>query len=382
MLLKKVFFLIALTILFSFEVYSAEAPTVSAECAAVIIADTGEIIYQKQPHKRHSMASTTKIMTGLLAIESGRLNETVTCRDISSQGSSVGLKKGDKLTLEALVYGLLLESGNDAAAQCAVFLSGSEENFARLMNKKAKELNMQSTNFVTSSGLDSTEHYSTAYDMALLGAYAVRNPVFRDFCSSKSKTVTFIEPDITVTFSNHNRLLSACDGVFGIKTGFTKKSGRCLVSACERNDVTLIAVTLNAGDDWNDHIKLYDYAFDEITRQKIYFHLPESIRVYSGKAEQIKIQAGKNQHIYAHMSRGKNLRQKIYLPDFIYAPVSSGEVIGRYELYDDDTLVLSENIIAKESVEAIEEKPDLFERIRRKIKDLFINRKETAFQPA
>lgn len=373
MLLKKTVLILAFILLFSFSVYSAEKPSLSAESAVLINGDTLEVIYEKNAHERHSMASTTKIMTALLAIESGKMSQVVTADNITTEGTAIGIKKGYKMTLDALVWGMLLESGNDAAKLAAEFLSDSEESFSVLMNKKAEEIGMMSTHFVTASGLDSQEHYSTAYDMAILGAKAVKNPVFREICSSKTKTVQFIEPEISMTFSNHNRLLYSCEGVFGIKTGFTKKSGRCLVSSCVRNGVTLICVTLNAGDDWNDHIKLYDYGFDCINYSKVVFRLPEEVKVYGAEKLALGINCEDYNSVVAFCGKEEQLTQKVYLPSFLYAPIKAGEVIGRVELYKDSTLIYSRDILATQSINAIKptQRKGFFIKIKDKLLDIF-----------
>lgn len=357
MLLKKLIVILVILISFTFSAYAGEVPVVSAQSAVLINADTKEIIFQKNAYTKRSMASTTKIMTGLLAVESGRLSDVVTVGKINSEGSSIGLKNGYKLTLEALAYGMMLESGNDAAVVCAEFLAGNEETFSRLMNEKAEEIGMRDTNFVTASGLDSKEHYSTAYDMALLGAYAVGNPAFCEIFSTKNKRVDFIEPDISVTFSNHNKLLSRCDGVFGIKTGFTKKSGRCLVTACERDGITLIAVTLNAGDDWNDHRKLYEYGYENCVSNEIFIRLPECVRVYSGSCSELNIGLVKNP-VSLGLSDNSGITQKIYLPDFVYAPVKCGDTVGRAELYKDSKLICSYDILAQTDIDCVEPLPE------------------------
>lgn len=369
MLHNKLILIFILIFTFSFSVYSADEPTLSAHSAVLINAETKEIIYEKDAFTKRSMASTTKIMTGLLAVESGRLSETVSVGDIRSEGSSIGLKKGHKISLEALTYGMMLESGNDAAVVCAEFLAGSEKAFSHLMNMKAKEIGMTETNFETASGLDSGEHYSTAYDMALLGACAVKNPIFREICSTKNKRVDFIEPDISVTFSNHNKLLSWCDGVFGIKTGFTKKSGRCLVTACERNGTVLIAVTLNAGDDWNDHRKLYEYGYEKCEESEIFIRIPDSIKVYSGCEDKINIEV-ENNPVAIALADNKGLTQKIFLADFLYAPIKVGDVVGKAELYKEGRLICSYNIIAQSSVESVLPAPEK-KSLWSKIADIF-----------
>ena len=374
MLLKKLLLSLFLVLFFSFNVYSADIPSLSAQSAILINADTKEIIYEKNAYQRRSMASTTKIMTSILAIESGRLNEVVTAENMSAEGSSIGLKTGNKLTLETLVWGMLLESGNDAAKLTANHIAGSEEAFAKLMNDKSVAIGMTDTNFVTASGLDDSQHYSTAFDMALLGAYAIKNPIFSEMCSAKVKTVDFIEPDISLTFSNHNRLLSMYDGVFGVKTGFTKKSGRCLVSACSRDGVNFVAVTLNAGGDWNDHIKLYDYGFENLRYEDVYLRLPDSIRVYGSEKSECNISVSKSPLTVAVSENVKGLQQKIYLPSFLYAPVKKGEIIGKVELYSDDRLISVVNILAADdigSISPIPEKENILKKLADKITDFF-----------
>ena len=374
MLLKKLLLSLFLVLFFSFNVYSADIPSLSAQSAILINADTKEIIYEKNAYQRRSMASTTKIMTSILAIESGRLNEVVTAENMSAEGSSIGLRTGNKLTLETLVWGMLLESGNDAAKLTANHIAGSEEAFAKLMNDKSVAIGMTDTNFVTASGLDDSQHYSTAFDMALLGAYAIKNPIFSEMCSAKVKTVDFIEPDISLTFSNHNRLLSMYDGVFGVKTGFTKKSGRCLVSACSRDGVNFVAVTLNAGDDWNDHIKLYDYGFENLRYKDVYLRLPDCIRVYGSEKCECNISISKSPLTVAVSENVKGLQQKIYLPSFLYAPVKKGEIIGKVELYSDDRLISVVNILAADDIGSISpmpEKENILKKLADKITDFF-----------
>ncbi len=376
MLHKKLILILILIFTFSFSVYSAEEPSLSAYSAVLIDAETKEIIYEKNAHTQRSMASTTKIMTAILAVESGRFSQTVTAGEIQTEGSSIGLKKGYKLTLESLAYGMMLESGNDAAEVVAEFLAGSEEEFSVLMNKKADEIGMTNTNFVTASGLDSADHYSTAYDMALLGAYAVENPIFREICSLKSKRIDFIEPDISVTFSNHNKLLSWCDGVFGIKTGFTKKSGRCLVTACERGGRELIAVTLNAGDDWNDHTKLYNYGFDVIENTELFIRLPQSVQVYSGTLSEISVEIKNNPVSLSFAKDEGTVTQKIYLPKFVYAPVKYGDIIGWAELYKNGSFIGRFHITASCNVDAVAplpEKKSIWSKIADKFKEYKTN---------
>ncbi len=374
MLLKKLFLTLIFILIFSFSVYSADEPSLSAYSAVLINAETKEIIYEKNAYTERSMASTTKIMTSIIAIESGKLFQVVTAKNMEAEGTSIGLKEGYKLTLETLVWGMMLESGNDAAKLTANYLSGSEENFAVLMNKKATEIGMLNTNFVTASGLDSKDHYSTAYDMALLGAYAVNNPTFREICSAKTKRVEFVEPGVARTFSNHNRLLSSCEGVFGIKTGFTKKSGRCLVTACERDGTVLVAVTLNAGDDWNDHKKLYNYGFEVCGAEEVFVRLPDSVKVYGGCGDKVRIHLKDNPIKISRKDKSSNITQRVYLPEFIYAPLASGDILGKIELIKDGKVIFESSILSSDEIFAVDplpEKKSIFDRILSKIKEIF-----------
>lgn len=330
MLIKKVFLLFLIISLFPLSAFASEYPSVSADAAVVMDCSTGEILYSLNPHKRLSMASTTKIMTSIIAIESGKMNVNVTAdKDIICDGTSIGIEKGNTFKLETLIYAMLLESGNDAAMLTAEFLGGSESEFAEMMNEKAKSLGMENSNFVTSSGLDAEEHYSTAYDMAILGSYAVNNPVFRNMCSKKTETVHYISPEISRTYSNHNKLINMYDGVFGVKTGFTRKSGRCLVSACEQNGAVLVAVTLNAPDDWNDHISMFDYCFDNISDEVYSPVIPDNILIYGGMNNKVGL-------FYPEITvnaSNRPIKYTVSLPSFIYAPINKGDIVGNITLY-------------------------------------------------
>jgi len=371
LLIKKFLIIFIILTLFPISVFSAYYPETSAKSAILINADTKEILYEKNAHEFLSMASTTKIMTSLLAVESGRLSDFVTAeKDYNCEGTAISIKKGNTFTLETLVYAMLLESGNDAAELTADYLAGSQAEFAKLMNKKADEIGMNSTCFVTSSGLDSEGHGTTAYDMAVLGSYAIKNPVFRKICSTEKASVEYVSPDISSTFVNHNKLLKSYEGIIGVKTGFTKKSGRCLVTACERNGTTLVAVTLKAPDDWNDHKKLFDYGFSIQTEKSIEIQIPYNITVYGSHNNSVKIQADVDKFSTA---RGNNedISYKIHLNKWIYAPVKDGDIIGYADIYIGNKLAKQINISAIENAELseINNKPNFS--LRYKIKRIF-----------
>ena len=232
-----------------------EAVEVSAAAAVLMDADSGRLLYEKNGEERMLIASTTKLMTALVALEQGSLQQEITVTGgHMAEGSSMYLRPGEKLTLETLLYGLLLCSGNDAALAVTECMGGAVPFVAR-MNEKAAELGMENTHFANPNGLDDEAHYSTAEDMAKLAAAAMDDPVLRRVASTRTARIG------GRTLTNHNKLLSRVEGCVGLKTGYTRAAGRTLVSCAERDGVRLVAVTLQDGDDWNDHASLYEQGF-------------------------------------------------------------------------------------------------------------------------
>ena len=326
---------------------------ISARSAIVISEHTGEIIFEKNAYERLPIASTTKILTSLIAIESGKLqNELVISSDmVKVEGTSMGLLPGDSVSVDELVHGMLLQSGNDAANAIGYFLGGSLPSFSELMNKRAAEIGMVNSSFVTPSGLDSDGHYSTAYDMALLGREAVSNRKFLSVCSKQQESLTYGNPPYRRTLHNHNKLLDYYDYVYGIKTGFTKKSGRCLVSYASKDDVGIIAVTLNAPNDWNDHKLLFDFAFSKLNKNVIKPYLPDSVIVVGSEKASISIKS--DSYTFSSI-KDVDVSYKVYLKSFIYAPVEVDEVIGFWRLYADERLIDTIPIYAGESANAVQ----------------------------
>ena len=241
----------------------APPPQVSAKSAALLDGTTGECLCEKNGDQRALIASTTKIMTGLLVCEAGDLDRTVTVPETAAgtEGSSMYLKSGETLTRRELLYGMMLHSGNDAALTLAISVSGSEAAFVRQMNRRACALNLTQTHFANPHGLDSGENYSTALDLVRLAQAALQNEQFRAVVSTKTITCA------GRTLTNHNKLLWRYDGCIGVKTGYTRHAGRILVSAAERGESQLIAVTLADPDDWRDHAALLDYGFAVLASQ-------------------------------------------------------------------------------------------------------------------
>jgi serine-type D-Ala-D-Ala carboxypeptidase (penicillin-binding protein 5/6) len=259
--------------LFCSSVYADDSLSLSADSAILMEQDSGRILFEKEAHERKRIASITKIMTAILAIESNKLDEMVTVSERAehTEGSSIYLKKGEKIKLLDLVYGLMLRSGNDAAVAIAEHVGGSVEGFVFLMNEKAARIGMTNTHFANPHGLDDHEdHYSTAYDMALLMRYAMHNEMFREISGTKVYYAPDPEHDWERKWRNKNRLLTELyEYCTGGKTGYTKRAHRTLVTTASKDGENLIAVTLNASDDWNDHITMFEYGFKQYNMVEI-----------------------------------------------------------------------------------------------------------------
>ena len=237
----------------------ADSVGTSATAAILMDADTGEVLYEKNADRQMLIASTTKILTALVALEQGGLQKEITVTaDHMVEGSSMYLKVGETVTVEQLLYGLLLSSGNDAALALAEACCGSVEEFVAEMNRKAREIGMNNSSFANPNGLDDEGHFSTARDMACLAAHAVADPTFVRLCSTKQVSTA------GRAMTNHNRLLRELEGCIGMKTGYTMAAGRTLVTSVIRDGRTLVAVTLQDGNDWADHRALYEYGFNKI----------------------------------------------------------------------------------------------------------------------
>ncbi|MCZ8520584.1 MULTISPECIES: D-alanyl-D-alanine carboxypeptidase family protein [Paenibacillus] len=246
--------------------YTASAApgiSTSAEAAALIDVTSGRILHSSQGDKKMRIASLTKIMTAIVAIEHGTLSDKakVGKNAYGKEGSSIYLKLGEEMVLKDLLYGMMLRSGNDAATTIAEHVGGSVEGFAYLMNEKARMIGMKNSSFKNPSGLDEEEHYSTANDMAKLAAYALNNPVFREIVKTKVKKVPNPNESWDYTWLNKNKMLNFYEGADGVKTGYTKLAKRCLVSSATRGGQQLAVVTLNDPNDWIDHGRLLDYGF-------------------------------------------------------------------------------------------------------------------------
>lgn len=345
--------------------YKTEAMGTSAEAHILVDADSGIILSQNNEHTKMKMASTTKLMTTLLCLEeAAKKDRVVTFSDaMIAEGSSMYLKTGDKVKLSDLAKGMMMASGNDAANAVALTLSKNFEDFARLMNSRAKTIGMENTNFVTPSGLDDDNHYSTAFDMSLLMAEALKNEAFCEISASKEEKVEFVYPEDKVsTYPNHNRLLKLYKYCTGGKTGYTKAAGRCLVSSARKDGVTLVAVTLNAPDDWNDHKALYEYGFSLYTQVKPDVNRVYNIKVSGGEEEFLTASADEDKPLSVPADRIKDIEKTVYLPDFIFAPVKKGSIVGKITYILDGKELRTQYIKAQSFVKE-KPQPNFFVRI-------------------
>ena len=308
---------------------NAEDIGCSARAYELYCADNGTVLLSDNADIKLPMASTTKIMTTLITLEEAEGDDRVITftEDMTAEGSSMYLKVGEQVTLRDLAIGMMMQSGNDAANAAAISIAGSIEAFADMMNAKARDIGMENTHFVTPSGLGDDAHYSTAHDMALLMSYALQNDVFAEMTAQTSMTVDFTEPPgKRVSYPNHNRLLQMYDGCIGGKTGYTDTAGRCLVSAAKRDGMTLIAVTLGDPDDWDDHMRLYDYGFDNYAA--VSADIPDVLDVVGGVSDNVTLSAD-SVTVIVPKNRADDVKTRLYLPVFAYAPVSEGDTAGK-----------------------------------------------------
>lgn len=350
----------------------AEQPdTESANSAILINADTGTVLYAKNEREHRSIASTTKIMTALVALESGDLDRrfTVDSYAIRVEGTSMGLREGDIVTRRALLYGLLLPSGNDAANALAVSVSGSVSEFVKKMNAKARAIGMNDTVFVTPSGLDADGQYCTALDLAVLTREAMKNELFREIVASEYAVVEFGNPVERRTLYNSNKLLKSYEGCIGVKTGFTDDARRCLVSAAERGGCTLIAVTLNAPDDWKNHAAMLDWGFERLSPYNADYSA--TLNVVNSESQTIAVRADKGFCLWLTEEEKSRLVSRVHLPRFLYADINAGDKIGYIEITLDGLPLAPVDLVAADSAAVRSETLGFFESLIQLLSRIF-----------
>ena len=322
---------------------------ISAQKAVVLDAETGRTLFEKDPDTRSLIASTTKIMTALVVCEHCNVLDRMRIpkEAVGIEGSSMYLKEGEVLTIQELLYGLMLQSGNDAAVALAIYCGGTVEGFAQLMNDKAHQLGLINTHFVNPHGLDAPDHYSTANDLAELASYAMQNPVFATTVSAKTVRVG------QRVLTNHNKLLWQYEGADGVKTGYTKKAGRILVSSAMQDGRRLTAVTINAPDDWNDHKHLLDEGFDRYEVRRI-ISKGETlgfIEVAGGMSGYAELVADGD--FSFPLAKDETVTLVFSKPGFVYAPVVAGTSAGVVHICLEDNVVGTCSLVYGQTVEQV-----------------------------
>ena len=329
---------------------------VNAEAAVVMDADSGRLLYAQNPDKRLANASTTKIMTALLTLEQPDQDRyfTVDSDAIQVEGTTMGLQPGDSVTLHQLVAGMLLPSGNDAANAAAVEIAGSEEAFVRLMNQRAAELGLENTQYRNPSGLDADGHYSSARDLATLAAHALENEDFADIVSKQEIRMAFGNPPYNRSLYTTNKLLERYPYAIGVKTGYTDDAGLCLVTAAEKDGTRLIIVTLNGKDDVNTHMRLYEHFFPLLARVDLSgFTEGLSVPVTGGTRDSVAAVPAAEPEAALLEREYDELTREVELPQFVYAPVEAGQVLGKIRLLSGDKVVWQSALVADSDVPAL-----------------------------
>lgn len=351
------FLVISILLLYKPAVWASEsvypgAPVLTAEAAVLLEARTGQVLFDKNAGQKRPPASTTKIMTALLALEGGDLGQVVT---VSPEAASVGeasldLRAGEKLTLEELIFGAMLESGNDACVAIAEHLAGTESNFVLLMNQKAKIIGAQNTSFKNTNGLPAAGHYTTARDLALVTQYALRNPVFQKIVSTKSRLIGSNES--ARYLNNTNRLLWSYDWTDGVKTGTTQEAGNCLVASATRNGRQLIGVVFHSDNRWGDSVKLLSFGFNcfdlkEVVKEE---ETLGSIVVEEGTEQNIEAVAQSAVELAIPRGSAEFLEREIILEKKLIAPVYKSQQVGQVNILLDGKPVGSVKLVADRDI--------------------------------
>ncbi len=351
----------------------ASSLSLSAQSAILLEMSSGRVVYEKNAYTRLPMASTTKIMTALVALEKCPTDKaedyivTVDEKACGVEGSSIYLIPGERLTLEELLYAMMLESANDAAAAIAIGISGSIDAFAEEMNAMARTLGLADSHFANPHGLDGEEHYTTAADLARLTAYALENETFRKIVATESYTIPSSNGTGLRYLKNHNKLLRLSDTVIGVKTGFTKRSGRCLVSAARQNGITVIAVTLNAPDDWNDHLALHKLGVSAFSLRTLAEPGEFQIEIPCTGATDGRLTVANREGLRLTLPSDAKITRSLECSPLQFPPVFEGDCLAKLVFYADGEKVADLPLYATESVALPQTHKGFFE----KIKDLF-----------
>lgn len=331
-------------------------PRVTADAAVLMDWRTGIVLWEKNAYQRRAPASTTKIMSGILVAELGRPDDIVTVsrRAAATPGSSAGLRTGDRFTLDEILHGMLLHSGNDACVAAAEHLAGSEAEFVALMNRKAREIGALATHFVNCHGLTAPGHYSTAYDLALMARYALRNPLFARVVATQERHV---RPDQggaprDIVLQNTNRLLWSFEGADGVKTGTTSAAGKCLVASATRGGRRLLAVVLHSSDRWGDAARLLSYGFERFTTVEFARagQVVQTVRVRGGMLPRVALLAERDLAAVVKTGSEGEVELKVEAATRPHAGFSAGTVLGRATVVQGQRNLLTVNLVAAEDI--------------------------------
>lgn len=354
-MIRKTLVLVALFVLAALPAQAA--PAVRAKSAIVIDGATGQILFGKDIHLRRPQASTTKMMAAIVALEHGKLDDVVTVSEKSAKinGSSIYLEAGERLTFRQLLYGMLLNSGNDATSAVAEYVAGDVDRFVALMNRKAEALGLHDTHYANSHGLPADNHYSSAYDLAQIARYALANPAFAEIAATKAYELPGNKRIRHRLLVNHNKLLRYFPGAWGGKTGYTTVAGKCFVGSARRNGRYVIEAILGDPDCWADAEHLLNFGLDDFASQPI---------AAAGRAiSAVSVEGGTQREVSAvlrdsialsvpHHGEAPTIQPSFHLAAKVKAPVQAGQVLGQYELRDGDRLVAEVPLVAAEGVTA------------------------------
>lgn len=333
---------------------SASAMADNADCACVMNATTGEVVFSKNIGKRHEMASTTKIMTALIALENSNLDDviTVSANAAVQEGSAAYVEENMEIYMRDLLYGLMLNSGNDAAVAIAEYISGDVMSFVDLMNRRAAELGAVGTNFTNPNGLPDEAHFTTAGDLAMIARHAMMNPDFREIVGTAAYEAQPLNSETTLWFFNHNKLLGMYDGATGVKTGYTDAAGRCLVSSAKRDDMEFIVVTLGDNDDWNDHMEMLDYAFSTHYPKKV---IEEGMRVKVAKVDGKEYNMiAANDFTLPFKENGRTEVELItHIASELQSPINAGEKTGYLEIRTGGETIGAVDILSQSDIASV-----------------------------
>ncbi len=353
-LISRILVIIMILNIFMLISFADQSPSISAQSAIVIDARTGRVLYEHNANNKMPMASTTKIMTALLAIQNNNLNDLVKVKPESTniEGSSIYLKEGEVIKLKDLLYGLMLCSGNDAACAIAQHVGGNVEQFAQMMNNKVTELGLNDTNFMNPHGLNNQNHFTTAYDLAMISKEAMQHNTFKNVVGTKL-WIAQREGDRYKYFYNKNKVISQYEYGTGIKIGYTKRSGRCLVASSKKGELELICVVLNAPNWFNDSYRLMDYVFNKYKPTKIIDEnqIFKTVPVRNGTKEYTKIIAQQKSILPLTDKEKKQISILYSVQDYLTAPVTRKNKIGTAKIYLDDQLLDSVNMITREDID-------------------------------